>query len=125
MGYYRKLFPAGRLSGAWFRQLALRGEQPFDVAPDAGRAEWVDNEFDSTFAAFSGGRAIADNLALDRELILGEAGGDDHVYVQPAELTDGEIPADLLARIGENPIQIPYSEDLYDLPDPLKSLDLQ
>ena len=51
---------------AWFRYLAGPEEIP------DGNSNWRTNELSDSFALFSGGRAISENLALDRELILGE-----------------------------------------------------
>jgi hypothetical protein len=44
------------------------------------------------------------------------AGGDEFVYVPPAELEEGEVPADLLARL-PNYIQIACNGDPFELPD--------
>jgi integrase len=52
------------------------------------------------------------------------AAGDEFVYVEPARLRTGEVPADLLNRLPDC-IQTAYSGDPFGLPDSLKSLNLQ
>ena len=57
---------------AWFRHRAavlseeLRGGARHELPRDGGR--WTPEEIDATFELFSGGRAVSENLALDREL---------------------------------------------------------
>ena len=79
----------------WFRHLAGESEtarQLRDVLPRP--------TFEDSFAVFSGGRAVAENLALDRELILSAAkdGGSvkvadiQGVTVRPIDWT-GKLPA--------------------------------
>ena len=69
-----------------------------------------DFEFDRTFTTLSGGRALAENLALDRDLILGR--GEDRTEVSLDEIKgvtvapipwkewmpEGEIAVDILSR---------------------------
>lgn len=63
----RHLISVGARGGLWYRARSR----------DSGRAP-SNREFDQTFQVLSGGRAIAENLALDRDLILGrdEKGGE-------------------------------------------------
>lgn len=67
--HYRRLAQGSLPGTAWFRHLAG------NPAPTPGFAN-VPNDFDSTFAMFSGSRAVAENLALDREIILGDEAAD-------------------------------------------------
>lgn len=61
--HYARLAQASLPGTAWFRHQA--GQIPSEEQ-SGSRSQ----DFDSTFAMFTGSRAIAENLALDRELIL-------------------------------------------------------
>jgi hypothetical protein len=52
------------------------------------------------------------------------ARGEVFVYVEPARLAPGEVPADLLARLPDCS-RVAHSGNPFDLPDSLKSLNLQ
>ncbi len=71
---YYELLHAQQLPGsAWFRHQADQAMQevPAEQRPirNAPRNEWmIQSEEDSTLALFTGGRAVAENLALDRAL---------------------------------------------------------
>lgn len=81
--HFRRLLAARVPGGAWFRhqmhqaQLELstiEGAPPTnDPAAERdrrNRARMFDPEFDSTYELFTGGRALSENLQLDRQLIL-------------------------------------------------------
>lgn len=83
--------------GAWFRHLAELNKSPQEQFNNATR----DQEFDRTFQLFSGGRAVAQNLALDRELILGDAKDEERIALDkikgitvPAIRWGDRLPAD-------------------------------
>ncbi len=59
---------------AWFLQQAGAEADGVREGRLVNRGNRFDSELSETFAMFSGGRAIAENLALDRELILGRQG---------------------------------------------------
>jgi len=68
----------------WFNHRAGEdaGERSRNRADNNGR---FDSELSRSFAMFSGGRAIAENLALDRELILGRRGEEGDVPLADIE----------------------------------------
>jgi hypothetical protein len=78
MAYYEHLWHAGLPGAAFFRQraLAARRELGDDAPADTGNRFWrqpgavglSDDEVDETFGFFSGGRAVSENLQLDRAL---------------------------------------------------------
>ncbi len=69
-----------------------------------------ERNFDDTFATLSGGRAIAENLALDRDLILGDSKGEPDVEIATIQgvtvepipweerMPEGEITVDELSK---------------------------
>ena len=94
----RHRLSCGDYGGLWYRARSKKvGEQR------------VEREFDQTFEVLSGGRAIAENLALDRDLILGQDGKDGEVLLSEIKgvtvapipweerMTKGEIKVDILA----------------------------
>ncbi|MCH7225456.1 hypothetical protein [Haloferula sp. A504] len=96
---------AGGPGKAWFRHLAGKRQED-DAVPRVGE------RLDDSFQVFSGGRAISENLALDRDLILATSEDAeakpvpvaDIVGITVAEidwaerLPEGEIAVDPLAR---------------------------
>ncbi len=67
--HYQRLAEAELPGKSWFRHLA---GSPNPDRPVFARGD----DLNSTFAMFSGSRAVAENLALDRELILGNQAAD-------------------------------------------------
>lgn len=120
----RQHLETGARGGLWYR----------------GRSREVDpgrnnRDFDDTFTTLSGGRALAENLALDRDLILGrdEKGGEvplaeiKGVTVAPIpweeRMPDGEIAVDSLAmKVPEDQhvLIVPSLQDLFALTDRLE-----
>ena len=93
----------------WFRQRSLDAG-PRRAATRRGRQR--ESELTGTFALFSGRTAVTENLALDRELILGRDGGGaedvpvaeiEGIRVKPIDWTrrlpEGEIPVDPLSMV--------------------------
>jgi hypothetical protein len=84
---------------AWFRNLAGPEE-----AQNRNR-NWRTNELSDSFALFSGGRAISENLALDRELILGE--DKDGKTVPLSEIKGVTVKAiDWSSRLSEGDVKV-------------------
>jgi len=79
VGYYRRLAQKGIPGTAWFRHQATTTKlKPESAATDnrprvAGNDWQRDNELVRQFSLFSGGRALAENLQLDRQIAVGEA----------------------------------------------------
>ena len=81
--HYRRLTDARLPGSAWFRhvrratQLKLDAPTTDSTGPNRpaprDRLRIFDPEFDDAYALFSGGRALSENLQLDRELLLGRA----------------------------------------------------
>ena len=81
-----------------------------------------ERDFDGTFATLSGGRAIAENLALDRDLILGDSKGEPDVEIGTIQgvtvepipweerMPEGEIAVDELSK------QVPEDQYLMMVP---------
>ena len=85
-----------RLSGkAWFRHHA-------GGRPQGRGARWQQRNLASTFGIFSGGRAIAENLALDRELILATGNEADEKSVKVEDIRGVTVkPIDWKDRLPE------------------------
>lgn len=112
---------AGSRGGLWYRSHLQKDE---GVRRSRG--------FDDTFSTLSGGRALAENLALDRELILGEGGEGKDVKLDSIKgitveaipwdewLPEGEIVVDELAkRVPEDQhlLVVPSVKKLFGLMD--------
>lgn len=114
---------------AWFKHLAGK--------PDADTPGLRAGGLDSTFAIFSGGRAVSENLALDRDLILaGNAGADagevpvseiEGITVKAidwsARLPQGEIAIDPLARFVPEDQHVLFAPSLPDFLDLIERLE--
>ncbi len=104
--HYHRLATAPAPGTHWFRYLA--GE--INTTENRPRSR-ANGSFESTFEMFSGNRAVSENLALDRELILAN-----NVKGKPS-------PIDLISGVTVNPID--WSEHLSTEPtaiDPLASV---
>ena len=73
--HHQRLADSGWPGAAWFRHLALTAADAPEPAPDANADRFPppppmgrDRGIHDTFAFFSGGRAVAENLALDQAL---------------------------------------------------------
>ncbi len=112
---------AGGRGGLWYRSFLQKDEQ-FRGA----------NGFDETFTTLSGGRALAENLALDRELILGNDAKGEDVEVSSIKgvtvkaipwaewMPEGEIAVDVLSkRVPEDQylLVVPSLQNLFGLMD--------
>ena len=87
--HYARLAGAPLPGAAWFRYLAG------DAATTGERTVPGDtSDFDRTFALFSGNRAVAENIALDRRLILGSSGNNG----------DATVPIDSIEGVTVTPI---------------------
>lgn len=105
--YYQRLAMSTAPGGHLFNHLAG------DIETDEGRRprSRANGSFESTFDMFSGNRAVSENLALDRELILGNK-------------VEGE-PSSITSISGVTVNAIDWSERLNDSPnaiDPLASV---
>lgn len=78
-GHYARLAQSTIPGSGWFRHLA-GGRAPAPVEFGSG------DDLDSTFAMFSGSRAVAENLALDEELMLQTPDEDDDSAVAIADI---------------------------------------
>ncbi len=119
--HYKQL-SEGHLPGtAWFKHRAGPSEEP------ANNRNWRRNELEDSFGIFSGGRAISENLALDRELIL-SAGKDGETIplkeikgiTVPAidwasRLSKGEVPVDALSLAIPDDQHAVFAKSLPDL----------
>ncbi len=84
---------------AWFRHRAAAMETP--GSNDRGR----DDGLAATFGIFGGGRAISENLALDRELIVGPDDGKERIPL--AEIVGITVPAiDWTTRLPAEPVPL-------------------
>ncbi len=79
--FYSFLMEANIAGTAWFRHEAsvarlARGEKPAGAPSNVamGGRTFRTNSLEDTFDLFSGGRAISENLQLDRSLLLSESG---------------------------------------------------
>lgn len=89
----------GARGGLWYRSQVQRD-----------RPRGRENDFNETFTTLSGGRALAENLALDRALILGEDAGGESVDLSKIKgvtveaipwgerMPDGEIVVDVASQ---------------------------
>ncbi len=85
-GLHYKQLSEGHLPGtAWFKHRAGPSEEP------ANNRNWRRSELEDSFGIFSGGRAISENLALDRELIL--SAGKDGETIPLTEIKGITVPA--------------------------------
>lgn len=102
--HYARLAYAPIPGGDWFRYLAG------DAYLDSGQAQRRRNlgSFDSSFNMFTGQRAVSENLALDRELILGTS------------KEGGPIDVSTIAGVTVSPVD--WSERLTDSPTPIDPL---
>ena len=72
--HYEQLLQRNIPGGAWFRHEVRQTEaalntKPADISPNARQPRTVrPNEIEDTYAIFSGGRAVSENLQLDRPL---------------------------------------------------------
>jgi hypothetical protein len=115
-GYYEGLLARGLPGGAWFRhesRLARSALDPDDKRlEDQGRQAFINRrgDFDDTFALFSGGRAVSENLQLDRALLPTKAG-------------DETVELSTLAGITVKEIDwTTFIKDLHPKTDPLAAL---
>ncbi|MCB2155950.1 hypothetical protein KQI84_13795 [bacterium] len=75
LDHYRRLMRSGGSGTAWFRHqvretLHELGRE--DEVVDSGRARNLGNDMTRTFDLFTGGRALSENLQLDRDLFVRE-----------------------------------------------------
>jgi hypothetical protein len=92
--HYRQLRGRNIPGGAWFRHQEMEaakvlGEKAL-TPPDTGFSRqrmqpWSENGYDSTYELFSGGRALSENLQLDRALVT--PGGSNAMTVALSSLT--------------------------------------
>lgn len=131
--HYARLQGSGGLpGGAWFRHLAEINKPLQGRFNNANR----DQEFDRTFQLFSGSRAVAQNIALDRELILGEANDEKGIALNtikgitvPAIRWGDRLPADkvkvdplsLHIPADQHAVFFPSLQSLFDTLDRLES----
>ncbi len=99
-GLHYSQLSGGHLPGtAWFKHRAGSTDEP------GNNRNWRGNDLEDSFGIFSGGRAISENLALDRELIL--SAGKDGQTVPLTEIKGITVPAiDWASRLpkGEVPV---------------------
>ncbi|MGJ8643918.1 MAG: hypothetical protein ACSHX9_10955 [Luteolibacter sp.] len=90
----------GHLPGtAWFKHRSGK------AADAAERQNWRRGDLEDTFGIFSGGRAISENLALDRDLIL--SAGEDGKTVALSEIKGITVPAiDWSSRLPEDEVAV-------------------
>ena len=90
----------GHLPGSsWFKHLSRSSEA------EAGNRNWQGDGLEQSFGIFSGGRAISENLALDRELIL--SAGKDGTTVPLSEIKGITVPAiDWKSRLPEGEVAV-------------------
>lgn len=86
--HYEQLMDQGAAGAAWFRHRAREaqtalGEKPTaadnNPRPQMFRGRWLSGDLSDTYSLFSGGRALSENLQLDRDLptpVAGEAAVD-------------------------------------------------
>ena len=87
--HYRRLIDRNIAGAAWFRHQwqsagAQLGPQPNDAEPRQRNRPAREDDLESTFALFSGGRAVSENLQLDRALQIG-AGAPGEVDIDKLE----------------------------------------
>lgn len=80
--YYTRLAGRDIPGGFWFRHQArearrAQGEKDDATGQAAVPSSTADLDWDRTFDLFSGGRAISENLQLDRQLLASQAKGED------------------------------------------------
>ena len=99
--HYARLALSPIPGGDWFR---YRAGDEYRTDPQARR--WRNlGAFDSSFNMFTGHRAVAENLALDRELILGTSGSTKAIDV--STITGVTVsPIDWSERIADTPTPI-------------------
>jgi len=99
--YYTRLAQSVIPGGDWFRYQA--GDA---YRTDARAQRWRNlGEFDSSFNMFTGQRAVSENLALDRELILGTSKEGKPVQIDTIEGVTVS-PIDWSERIADTPTPI-------------------
>ncbi len=106
--HYKRLAGAGIPGSAWFRHQsreAASAEPPEPV--ETRQHNWRGSELERTFALFSGGRAIAENLALDESLSLVPA--DDEPVHPVSEIRGISIQEyDWVGMSGDTPVTTDY-----------------
>jgi hypothetical protein len=125
--HYVRLARVSLPGAAWFRHRAGDG-----LSAGQRRARPAEESLDATFQLVSGSRAVAENLALDRELLLGEGVEGEAVAVDSlkgvtvraidwtGKLEPGEVATDPLARLiphDQHALFVPTMAALYQLID--------
>lgn len=97
--HYRSL-ASGHLPGtAWFKHLAGKEDDTIENQNRRG------GDLEDTFGIFSGGRAISENLALDRDLII--SAGEEGKTVVLSEIKGITVPAiDWSSRLPEDEVEV-------------------
>jgi hypothetical protein len=81
--HYEQLMDQGAAGTAWFRHRAREAQQALGEKPAAAddnqrpqvfRGRWLSGDLSDTYSLFSGGRALSENLQLDRVLPTTAAG---------------------------------------------------
>jgi hypothetical protein len=104
--HYARLATSPVPGGDWFRYRAGDG---YRADPRTGRGRNF-GAFDSSFNLFTGHRAVSENLALDRELILGTS--------------EKEQPVNVSTITGVTVAPIDWAERITDAPTPIDPLAL-
>nr|MDA3875131.1 hypothetical protein [Kiritimatiellia bacterium] len=102
--HYARLARSPIPGGDWFR---YRAGDEYDAGPRTGRVRNF-GAFDSSFNMFTGHRAVSENLALDRELILG--------------ISEKDQPVDVSTITGVTISPIDWAERVSDVPTPIDPL---
>ena len=96
--YYQRLQSLGISGSAWFRhqarhaRLARGVEETSEDTNANGAARWRrQSDIDESYALFSGGRAISENMQLDRELQILKSGEDTIPIADIQGITTAEI----------------------------------
>ncbi len=104
--YYLLMGGPGMPGAAWFRHLGREKKDASDQDNNPRRpGRRIEQDLSPTFSFFSGARAVAENLALDRDLIL--ARGTDTGEVPISEIKGITVRAiDWKTRLPDGPVEV-------------------
>lgn len=138
--YYERMLSLGIPGAAWFRHEAREartalGQDPGQSETPATWSAWREGTLEDTFSLFTGGRALSENLQLDRELRVNGAdsatvpiSGIDGITVKPidwtpltAALDPEKDPLAMLIPADQHALFFPSFQAMLDLMDEAKS----